>query len=734
MNATRIGTRGSGWHFPARTTAVYLVVAGISMTVLAFAGLQQFRALNQDNIEVRIDRAARAADALLQTVEGDFIVDDGDPARSERIVFDSIEPLQPGERWDTFVDVVSNANQGAASVFRFESTAETFDRISTSFKTPDGERAGDSQIEHGLIAAGHPAFDSISTGTRFVGEVPVAGRMRFASLTPIVDTESSVIGALAVDVGFVDDLNRINGETNGAAWTTTITLLIMLLAAGTVVMFLAFKPLNRLIRIAQELGAGQIPTDVPLTDRRGEIGQLATALSQVVDLHADLATRAFHDQLTGLPNRAHFLDELEKRIAAIDEKSDDDFALLLIDLDQFKEVNDGLGHAAGDELLGELSIALAKTCRQGEFLARLGGDEFALITGPITCEVDADQVASRVSDSISSVTRTSVADIVVTGSIGIVMLPQQADTAETALSHADLALYRAKRAGRAHWQFYESTLAAPVQRRVRLSTELRRAIDRDEIRLEYQPMFDVAGTGLGGFEALSRWDHPIEGAIPPSEFITVAENAGLINELGNSAIEQTCEQSAVWRDLGFDVPTISVNVSTIQLWQRDFLERIESSLNRHGLGPETLCLEITESIIVHHADGRSREILHQLSEMGVRLSVDDFGTGYSSLSYLRNLKVHQVKIDRTFVTGAEPNTNADRLFGGIASLGRQLGLQVVAEGVETESELDLARRHGCTFAQGFLLSHPLRPQDATHLFMIADERSEATTILSSASI
>jgi diguanylate cyclase (GGDEF)-like protein len=734
MNATAIGTRRSGWYFPARTTAVYLVVAGISMIVLAFAGLQQFQAINQDNIEVRIDRAARAACALLPTVEGDFLVDDGESAVSEKIVIESIEPLQPGESWDSFVDVVASANQGAANVFRFDSNAQTFDRISTSFKTPDGARAGGSEVEHGLIAVGHPAFDSISNGNRFVGEVPVAGRMRVASLTPIVDTESTVIGALAVDVGFVDDLNRINAEINEAAWTTTIILLIALFAAGTLVMFLAFKPLNRLIRIAQELGAGKIPTDVPLTERRGEIGQLANALAQVVELNSDLATRAFHDQLTGLPNRAHFLDELERRIASIDKQADDSFALLLIDLDQFKEVNDGLGHAAGDELLGKLSLALAETSRHGEFLARLGGDEFALITGPITSEVDVDRAASRVSDTISAVTRTSVADIAVTSSIGIVMLPQQADNAETALSHADLALYRAKRAGRAHWQFYESTLAAPVQRRVHLSTELRRAIDRGDIRLEFQPMFDLAGTGLGGFEALARWDHPIEGAIPPSEFITVAENAGLINDLGNSAIEQACAQASVWRELGFDVPTISVNVSTIQLWQRDFLERIEDSLNRYNLGPETLCLEITESVIVHHADGRSRLILQQLAEMGIRLSVDDFGTGYSSLSYLRDLQVHQIKIDRTFVVGAEPYTSADKLFGGIASLGRQLGLQVVAEGIETESELDLARRHGCTFAQGFLLSHPLRPEDATHLFTVAELDHDQITILSSAGI
>jgi diguanylate cyclase (GGDEF)-like protein len=545
--------------------------------------------------------------------------------------------------------------------------------------------------------------------------VPVAGRLRFAYLTPIVAVDGEVVGVLAVDVGWSDDLDHVNGVLRRQAITWTIVVLGLLAVGCTIVMFLAFRPLRRLVGLAQRVGAGTVPDEVPLRSRRDEIGDLANALAKVVDLQADLGVRADRDDLTGLPNRSHLARELGERIARHRE-DDDGFALLLIDLDQFKEVNDGLGHAAGDELLIALTAALREAVLPGEFLARLGGDEFALISTAVWAEIDVDEVATRVTEAITSVTRTSTADITVTSSIGIVLIPQQADTVEIALGHADLALYRAKRSGRAHWQFYRSSFSAPIQRRLHLATELRRAIDAREITLAYQPQFHTATKLLGGLEALARWNHPVEGAIPPDEFIGVAESAGLIADLGAYLLDLACAQIATWRAAGFIVPPVSVNVSTIQLWQADFHSFVCSVLERHGLPPESLCLELTESVVVHHADGRSRNVLQRLAESGVKLSIDDFGTGYSALAYLRDLDVHQVKIDRSFIADDGPDSGREPLFAGITSLGHSLGLQVVAEGIETEAELEIARRHSCDLVQGYLLSRPAPPESIPQFF------------------
>ena len=541
--------------------------------------------------------------------------------------------------------------------------------------------------------------------------------MRVAALTPIIDQNLTLVGALAVDVGWVDDLQRINRAVSDRVWATTLGLLAVMALACILVMFIVFRPMRRLIRLAQDLGNGEIPESVPSRARRGSSNCSPTRSLRVGDLQGDLSDRALHDQLTGLPNRTHFRSVLQNRLD-LTQVGERDFALLLIDLDQFKEVNDGLGHAAGDELLVVLADMLRRALAPDEFLARLGGDEFALLSGPIASESDAERIALRVSDAISAATTTSVAEIGVTTSIGITMLPRQADTADLALSHADLALYRAKRGGRAHWQFYRSTLNTPVQRRIHLATELRRALKQNELRLVYQPMVDPITSSIAGLEALARWDHPTEGPIPPSEFITVAESAGLINELGSSHAREGMQPDDLWRQRGLVVPRVSVNVSTIQLWQPDFVQQIREVLAANQLAPSDLCLEITESVVVHHADRRSHQILHDLVALGVRLSIDDFGTGYSSLSYLQDLEVHQIKIDRLFLANATPGSSGEQLFAGIASLGRSLGLEVVAEGVETTAELRVAQRYGCNLVQGYLLARELSPDDAAGLMAV----------------
>ena len=700
------------WPFHVKTTLVFLLVASLAIGVFAMFGLRRFEEVNETNTRVSVDRAARAAVELFAANTSDVVVQRDGAGSPLSIDVDDPSRLQPDPVWDGFVDRISSVNQGAANIFVFDQERQAFDRIATSFRTPSGARVAEGSVEPGLLTEGHPAFDDLVAGTPFVGQVPVAGRLRLAYLTPIVDSQPEVVGALAVDVGWVDDIERNNRLTRRDVMLSTILLLVGLSVAVGFAMTRVFRPLNRLSRLAHRIGAGEVPDEIPDRQRHDEVGRLANGLAAVHDLQVELSELAYRDQLTRLPNRVALIAELNRRLEDATSRPGDQFAMILLDVDQFKEVNDVLGHAAGDDLLIELATAIDRTRAPGEFVARLGGDEFAFLTNRLSSRDDAAEVAERLEAAVSRATGTSAVDAAVTCSSGIVCVPEQADTAALALSHADMALYRAKRSGRAQWQFYESGLSTAVHRRLQISTELRKAIDERQITLAYQPLFGASDLDLRGFEALARWNHPDEGPIPPLEFISVAENAGLINELGALVLDQTCAQARQWVDAGLPVPPISVNVSPIQLWQPDFEQIIRSVLDTYDLEPSMLTLEITESALVHHADRGIRGLLHTLAEMGVHLSIDDFGTGYSALSYLHELSFDQLKIDRSFVARAHENQRRLQLFSGVASLGRTLGLEVVAEGIESAAELEIAREAGCGVVQGYLVGRPLPPDEA----------------------
>lgn len=690
------------------------------MSLLAVIGQREIRMLNEDNTDIRVDRAARSATALFQQVHSDYVVECDKTGSPERVRIDDGRRLEPGDDFDTLVDTISSVNQGAANLFRFDPVTMSFGRLATSFKDDDGNRVGSSQFEPGLIVEGHPAFESLLRTEPYIGEVPVAGRMRYAYLTPIVDIDFELVGLLAVDVGWVDDLNRINTDVAGRVVWVVLVLLAIMAVAGIVVMYFTFRPMNRLIKVAHELGADDGPDTVVLTNRRDEIGYLAKGLSKVADLQRSLEYRAYHDSLTGTPNRAAFVRELERRFDELDVDRNPDehgFALLIVDLDGFKEVNDGLGHQAGDELLKSLTCSLRHALLPGEFLARFGGDEFALLTAPGSTDAAfIEATSARVSASVAGVRQTSAGETSITASIGIALVPEHGSTAEMALSHADLAMYAVKRDGRGRAMVYQSGLSSPVHRRLHVANELRRAMEEHVIRLDYQPLIDARTGRVHSVEALARWTHETEGRIGPDEFIRVAENAGLINDLGKYVIEQACAQIAAWRQLGLETPIVAINVSTMQLWQSDFVETLQASMRRHGVPVSGICLELTESALVQHEHAQQLGVLDRLAELGVCLSIDDFGTGYSSLSYLHGLPVRQVKIDRSFLARAIGNDKRAQLFAGIVSLGHNLGLTVVAEGVENDAELALTQRYGCDLVQGFHLDRPMAGDDVAARF------------------
>jgi diguanylate cyclase (GGDEF)-like protein len=422
--------------------------------------------------------------------------------------------------------------------------------------------------------------------------------------------------------------------------------------------------------------------------------------SRALRRHAEESRhQALHDDLTGIANRRQLLGRLEEEI-----KRDRPFALLMLDLDRFKEVNDALGHGHGDRLLCDVAERLRRTVRHGDLLARLGGDEFALLVAGADSPAAAFDVAERISEVLHEEFVVGDVPLFVEASIGVAEHPAHGCTAEALLQAADIAMYAAKRSGMS-WEAYRPERDRPVPDRVARLGELRRAIDQGELLLHYQPKLDLRSDQLSGVEALVRWDHPERGVILPAEFLPLAEHTGLIVPLTTWVLDAALAQCRAWSDAGIDLP-VSVNVSERSMLDPTFPDQVAELLGRHELDGDRLQLELTERSLIGDVRAATT-VVEGLHRLGVRISVDDFGTGYSSLSRLRDLPIHELKIDRSFVTDMDANGQGAAIVRSAIDLGHHLGLEVVAEGVESEDTLGELRELGCDAAQGFLLLRPM---------------------------
>jgi len=458
----------------------------------------------------------------------------------------------------------------------------------------------------------------------------------------------------------------------------------------------------------------RMPAAVPLDD---ESADFVAALVDVTEVaadrtDADAAARrlSLTDPLTGLPNRVLFADRLDHALARA-RRDGTQIAVLLLDVDQFKLVNDSLGHDAGDELLTAIAPRLLDAVRESDTVARLAADEFAVLCEGIQEDDDAIALGERIGASLREPVPVQGRELFVTASTGIVVSADGAETTPDLLSHADAAMYRAKEAGRGRVVLYDELTRGGWVDRLRMETDLRLALERGELSLVYQPIVDLRDGRTRSVEALLRWTHPERGPIGPDVFIPVAEETGLIVEIGRWVLETAVAQVAEWqrtqpgaRGLG-----VTVNVSGRQLFHESLVGDVERVAAESGIAPGTLGLEITESVLMDEGDAVT--VLEALRARGARLSLDDFGTGYSSLSYLKRFPLDTLKIDRAFVSGLGTGQDDAALVATIVSMAGTLGLEVVAEGVETEEQLRLLRDLGCDRAQGFLLARPLPPAD-----------------------
>jgi diguanylate cyclase (GGDEF)-like protein len=447
-----------------------------------------------------------------------------------------------------------------------------------------------------------------------------------------------------------------------------------------------------------------------------EVGQLVDSfnetLSEISKRDRELEKLAYYDPLTGLANRTLFHHALGDWLSRC-KRAGTDGALLLLDLDRFKEVNDTLGHAAGDELLIKVAQRIGRVLAKNHFLARLGGDEFTIMVPECADRSTIERLAGEVIAAVSGSITLERGDVAVETSIGIVLFPHDSTTANDVLRDADLALYQAKAEGRGRFVFFKPDMHTAVQYKTALVRDLRVAVSEDVgLAVHYQPQIDLSTGRVVGFEGLMRWNHPTRGNVPPSEFIPIAESSRLICDLGLWILHHAARQAKVWLDAGEPPRVVSVNVSAAQILHTDVVREVAGVLAETALPPHLLCIELTESLLADNAEGRVRTVLKELKGLGVTLALDDFGTDYSSLGYLTELPFDKLKIDRIFVDGITDSDRARELLKGIVALGRGLGMAVVAEGAEKPREVEILRELGCDLAQGYVFARPTVPEDA----------------------
>jgi diguanylate cyclase (GGDEF)-like protein/PAS domain S-box-containing protein len=452
---------------------------------------------------------------------------------------------------------------------------------------------------------------------------------------------------------------------------------------------------------------------VPELDERGEVEHVLVMSTDITALkrsEAELAHQALHDPLTGLANRALLLDHLATALAQ-SRRRPEPLAVLFLDLDRFKVINDSLGHGAGDQLLVEVGRRLERSLRSGDTVARIGGDEFVMLLPDVSNADEAVTIAERVLRTVRGPVVLDGDEVFTTASIGIAVAGGGADTtADSLLRDSDTAMYRAKARGRDRLEIFDEELRTQATTRLQLEMFLRRAVELGELQVHYQPEVDLTSNRVVGAEALVRWHHPVEGLLEAGAFIALAEETGLILELGPWVLGEACRQAGEWaRQFPGRLSLLRVNLSARQITQPDLVEVVVGALDESGLDPTALCLEITETALMADV-ATSVDVLSKLRDLGIVVAVDDFGTGYSSLSYLKRFPVDVLKIDRSFVEALGDDDDATAITHAILSLGQALGLCVVAEGVETRRQLAVLRELGCERAQGFLFSPAVPPE------------------------
>jgi predicted signal transduction protein with EAL and GGDEF domain len=692
-NARGLWVGSAGW--PAREPAEKLQ-QGIA---LALAGHPD-RAVVAigDRLYLVVAEPARFADEVLGTMTVGFALDDG-------------------------------VARQLAAVTRYQVTLLAATRISgTSLPAAQkGELLGDLGQPWDATPEAH--LRSLGSDRYIEGIFPLVATQPVNSPNRLL-----LLGDWAPTQQFIDELHR-------QILRAGLTAFGLALVAGIVLSRRISRPLKEIAAATTDIAAGNWNRQVPRRGSAEAIG-MADAFNRMSaslrGAHDRLLHDALHDKLTSLPNRALFMERLQRAVALRERHPESLFAVLFIDLDRFKTVNDSLGHPAGDELLLEIARRLTETLRRVDTvarpgvgsasedadltLARLGGDEFTVLVEGLRDSSDAVRIADRIQDSLGRPVMLAGQEVFTTASIGIAVGTSLHRSGNDVVRDADIAMYRAKAAGGDRCAVFDATMHDRAVKRLQLETDLRRALERDEFCLRYQPIVSLPDRRLAGFEALLRWQHPERGLLAPGAFFDVAHDAGLMTRIDFWVLREACEEAARWQARSADGPSISVsvNISAPTFAQADVVGQVERTLRETGLHASALKLEMTERVAMADAE-RASGLLRNLRTLGVRVSLDDFGTGYSSLSYLQRFPVDTLKVDRSFVTGLRDSDECRQIIGTILSLAKTLKLDVVAEGAETADQVAYLDTLACGFAQGFFFSEPLAGSELDDLISALSE-------------
>ena len=604
-----------------------------------------------------------------------------------------------------------------------------------------GEPVAERRIAPALAAAPLPSFREMASPAGADAAIErMIGSGKFVELAKPVTATAGGPPLGYVRIGMSADRQQRSLRNNLLGALTVVGLLVVIAVIATLLLTRRLvAPMRRLMRAARAVGSGRLDVYVPaksadelgllthtfnhmtqrLAESQGEVVNYQRTLEEKVAQRTkelEVATShayklAQHDILTGLPNRS-LLNQRLRQILAQALRDGTQVACPFLDFDNFKRINDTMGHDAGDQLLQAIAQRLTKAVRESDTVARLGGDEFVLVLpslGAADATFEVMAVISRVRESFTDPFTLSDQVPTLTCSIGVAIYPVDAPDAVTLIKQADTAMYSAKESGRNAYRFYTADMNARVQKRLQLETDMRRALMADEFFLVYQPQIDMQTGRPRGVEALLRWRDPERGVVLPAEFIPIAEESGMIQALGERVLHDACRQVVQWHRQNM-LLRLSVNLSVQQLQHENWLATVQDALMESGLSPHFLDLEITENIIITHAE-RAVTTLGKLKQMGISITVDDFGTGYSSLSYLARLPIQGVKVDQRFVHGLEHNKNDEAITQAIIALSHSLGLRCTAEGVETDAQFNFLRALGCEEAQGYLITKPLVESD-----------------------
>ncbi len=588
----------------------------------------------------------------------------------------------------------------------------------TVFST-DARQVGESKAANaGFIGASKGQIKSeLSHRDTFDAfEGVISDRNLFSSYLPIHDADGAVRAVFEI----YRDVTPLVEHMNQTQWIVIMSVTLAMTLLYGLLFLIVWRAKGIIDRqgAALEDSLSQVRESNRLLDQRvhertAELSTVNAAMEVEIQVRKNTEEKfeflAHHDPLTGLPNRIRLQERIDSAIArALSWKSQ--FAVLFIDLDNFKNINDTMGHPTGDELLRLVTRELSQHVRGDDTLARLGGDEFILVA-EVEGKDHAAAIAQKILDLIHQPFRLAEYELYLGATIGISLYPHDGEDGHTLIRNADAAMYRAKAERRDNFQFYLPEMTESAEERLMLDSMLRKALENGELFLAYQPQIDLKTGELKGVEALLRWQHPTQGNIPPARFIPVAEESGFICTLGEWVLREACGQLVKWLDCGFLMPKLAVNVAAKQFERDGFVDMVRLLLKETGIAAERLELEITESAIMLNRN--ADQVLHRLREIGVQLSIDDFGTGYSSLSYLKQLPIQKLKIDRSFVMDLEFDVNDVAIIRSVIALAKTMGLTTVAEGVETAGQAEFLTREGCDQVQGFLYAKPMGADEIT---------------------